>query len=80
MRLIDFSWKTLGAGGTVSELISCHGINYGNERTRHMLVLDPREKNVGIQLFGEDKDAMAKAARWRKNLIQNSLISIWVAL
>ena len=55
--------EDLGAGGTVSELISCHGINYGNERTRHMLKLDPREKNVGIQLFGEDKDAMAKAAK-----------------
>ena len=35
--------EDLGAGGTVSELISCHGINYGNERTRHMLKVD-REK------------------------------------
>ena len=44
----------------MSELISCHGINYGNARTRHMLKLDPREKNMGLQLFGEDADAMAK--------------------
>ena len=54
--------EDLGAGGTVSELISCHGINYGNERTRHMLKVDPREKHMGLQLFGEDADAMAKAA------------------
>lgn len=54
--------EDLGAGGTVSELISCHGINYANERTRHMLKVDPREKNMGLQLFGEDADAMAKAA------------------
>jgi len=54
--------EDLGAGGTVSELISCHGINYGNERTRHMLKVDSREKNMGLQLFGEDADAMAKAA------------------
>ena len=55
--------EELGAGGTVSELISCHGINYGNQRTREMLAIDPREQHVGIQLFGEDEEAMAKAAK-----------------
>ena len=54
--------EELGAGGTVSELISCHGINYGNERTLEMLKIHPRERNVGIQLFGEDADSMARAA------------------
>lgn len=54
--------EDLGAGGTVSELISAHGINHGNERTRNMLKIDEREKNVGIQLFGEDAESMAKAA------------------
>lgn len=54
--------EDLGAGGTVSELISCHGINYGNQRTLDMLKIDPLEKNVGIQLFGEDADSMARAA------------------
>lgn len=54
--------EDLGAGGTVSELISCHGINYGNQRTLEMLKIDPLEKNVGIQLFGEDAESMAKAA------------------
>ncbi len=55
--------EDLGAGGTVSELISCHGINHGNERTRKMLKLDPNEKHVGLQLFGEDAKAMASAAK-----------------
>jgi tRNA-dihydrouridine synthase B len=54
--------EDLGAGGTVSELISCHGINYGNERTLEMLKIHPRERNVGIQLFGEDAESMARAA------------------
>jgi len=54
--------EDLGAGGTVSELISCHGINYGNERTLEMLKIHPFERNVGIQLFGEDPDSMARAA------------------
>ena len=55
--------EELGAGGTVSELISCHGINYKNEKTLEMLRVDSREKNVGIQLFGEDKESMAMAAQ-----------------
>lgn len=54
--------EDLGAGGTVSELISCHGINYGNQRTLEMLKIHPLERNVGIQLFGEDPEAMARAA------------------
>ena len=54
--------EELGAGATVSELISCHGINRNNEKTLNMLRIDPRERNVGIQLFGEDGVAMAKAA------------------
>lgn len=54
--------EDLGAGGTVSELISCHGINYGNHKTLDMLKIHPRERNVGIQLFGEDAESMAKAA------------------
>lgn len=52
----------LGAGGTVSELISCHGINHGNERTLRMLEIDPRERHIGLQLFGEDEKSMAQAA------------------
>ncbi len=54
--------EDLGAGGTVSELISCHGINYKNVRTTEMLRIDSREKNVGLQLFGEGAEAMAQAA------------------
>lgn len=54
--------EELGAGGTVSELISCHGINYGNQRTREMLRIDEREECIGIQLFGEEENAMAQAA------------------
>ena len=45
--------EDLGAGGTVSELISCHGINYGNERTRHMLKLFPNEKILGFNFLAK---------------------------
>lgn len=55
--------EELGCGGTVSELISCHGINYENEKTLRMLTIHPEEKNIGIQLFGESAESMAKAAK-----------------
>ena len=54
--------EELGAGATVSELISCHGINRRNEKTLNMLRIDSRERRVGIQLFGESGEAMARAA------------------
>jgi nifR3 family TIM-barrel protein len=55
--------EDLGAGGTVSELISCHAIHHGNKKTRNMMVIHPEEKNVGLQLFGEGPEMMAEAAK-----------------
>jgi len=55
--------EDLGAGGTISELLSCHGINYASEKTLHMLRPDAREENLGLQLFGEDAQSMARAAK-----------------
>lgn len=54
--------EDLGAGGTVSELVSCHGINHGNQRTLDMLKIHAREEVVGLQIFGEDADALTRAA------------------
>jgi tRNA-dihydrouridine synthase B len=54
--------EKLGAGNTTTELISSHGINHGNKQTRRMLEIHPEEKNMGIQLFGEDAGAMAQAS------------------
>ena len=54
--------EELGAGGTVSELVSCHGIVRKNDKTMKMLYVDPKEENVGIQIFGEDENIMAEAA------------------
>lgn len=55
--------EDLGAGGTVSELISAHGINYKNKKTLEMLRLMPREKNVGLQVFGEDEKCLSTCVK-----------------
>ena len=54
--------ETMGAGGTVGELISAHGILYDNKKTKQMLKVHPKEKHVGLQLFGEDPELMGQAA------------------
>ncbi len=53
--------QDLGSGGTVTELISSQGIKYNNKHTEDMLRLDPREKNVGIQLFAPDAKTIAQS-------------------
>ena len=55
--------QQLGAGGTMSELVSCHGILHGNEKTLNMLRIAKKELYSGIQLFGESPEAMAEAAK-----------------
>ncbi|HID69348.1 MAG TPA: tRNA dihydrouridine synthase DusB, partial [Desulfobacterales bacterium] len=54
--------RRYGAGLVVTEMISCHGLLYGQEKTRRMLVSDVAEQPVSIQLFGSDPDIMGKAA------------------
>lgn len=58
-----FLMQELGAGGSISELISAHGINYKNKKTLHMMKIHPKEKYVGLQIFGEDETSMAQAAK-----------------
>ena len=54
--------KRYGAGYCVSEMISCHGVTYGQEKTSNMLLSTPEERPASFQLFGADPDIMADAA------------------
>ncbi|MEI8346949.1 MAG: tRNA-dihydrouridine synthase [Pseudomonadota bacterium] len=55
--------QDLGAGGTVSELVSGKGISYQNDKTLKMLRIDPRERMTGLQLFGDEAQNLAEAAK-----------------
>ncbi|MDH3227671.1 MAG: tRNA-dihydrouridine synthase [Thermoleophilia bacterium] len=52
-----------GAGATVSEMLASQGLIHDSRKTRDMLVVKPDEHPVGVQLFGADPEAMARAAR-----------------
>lgn len=54
--------REFGAGLCVSEMISCHGLVYGQKRTRQMLASNTLEHPVSFQLFGAEVSPMAKAA------------------
>ncbi len=54
--------REFGAGLCVSEMISCHGLVYGQQKTLDMIATIPEEKPVSFQLFGADPEIMGKAA------------------
>lgn len=55
--------KRYGAGLTVSEMITSHGLAYGDKRTQNeFLRLHPEEGPTSVQLFGADPAIMREAA------------------
>ena len=54
--------KHFGAGLCVSEMISSHGLAYGQSKTISMLASSNEERPVSFQLFGADPAIMAEAA------------------
>lgn len=56
--------KKFGAGLVYSEMVSDKGLDYGNRKTLGMLIVDPAEKPLAMQVFGGDVDSMVEAAKW----------------
>jgi tRNA-dihydrouridine synthase B len=54
--------REYGAGMCISEMISCHGLVYGQQKTTAMLASVPEEHPVTFQLFGSDPEIMGKAS------------------
>lgn len=50
-----------GASLTVTEMVSCKGLVYGNEKTTFLLRTSPAERPSCVQLFGSDPDSFYKA-------------------
>ncbi|MEN8199234.1 MAG: tRNA dihydrouridine synthase DusB, partial [Thermodesulfobacteriota bacterium] len=53
--------REYGAGLTVSEMVSCHGLVYRQKKTLKMLASCPEDQPLSIQLFGSDPDIMGEA-------------------
>lgn len=55
--------RRMGAALVTTEMVSSRGLHHRNEKTWEMMKLDPSEHPVSLQLFGNDPDVMAEAAR-----------------
>jgi tRNA-dihydrouridine synthase B len=55
--------RRYGAGLVCSEMVSCAGIEHGNERTLGYLRVAADEHPLAIQIFGSEPGVMAEAAR-----------------
>ena len=54
--------RELGASLCVSEMISCHGMIYGQRNTLSLLASSNKDRPLAIQLFGGDPEIMGRAA------------------
>lgn len=65
--ITDHSFRTfmkqLDASVVITELVSAAGIDHVSRRTLELMSFDESQRPIGIQLFGEDPEAMARAAR-----------------
>ena len=55
--------RRFGAGLVCSEMVSCAGLQHGNERTLGYLRLGRDERPLAVQIFGSEPGIMAEAAR-----------------
>lgn len=56
--------RELGAGVVISELVSATGIEYAGHKTLELCEYFEEERPVGLQIFGEDAEHLAKAAKF----------------
>jgi tRNA-dihydrouridine synthase B len=55
--------RRFGAGLVCSEMVSCAGLQHGNERTLGYLRIAADESPLAVQIFGAEPATMAEAAR-----------------
>lgn len=55
--------KEMGAGLVFTEMISTKGIYYGDKKTHKLSQTDPKERPVGMQIFGSDPQIMASIVK-----------------
>jgi tRNA-dihydrouridine synthase B len=55
--------RRYGAGLVCSEMVSCAGLQHGNERTLGYLRIAADEHPLAVQIFGSEPGVMAEAAR-----------------
>lgn len=55
--------KTLDCSIVITELVSAHGLEFNSERTFALMRYEERQRPIGIQIFGETPEILARAAK-----------------
>lgn len=62
----DISFREIaishGCAMVFTEMVSAKALHYGSENTKTLLRISPKEIPLGVQLFGSEKDILAKIA------------------
>ena len=69
--------RDYGSAVSVGEMVSAKGLCYGDRKSGELLVLGEAERPGAVQLFGDDPDILAEAARralaWRPDWIDPNM-------
>jgi len=68
--------KEQGCGLVYTELVSADCLLRGVRTSMRLVETDPRERPVGVQLYGADVDKLAEAARWVEEHVPCDLIDL----
>jgi tRNA-dihydrouridine synthase B len=68
--------KEQGADVLVSEFVSADGILHRNQQTRDLISFLPKERPIGVQLFGAEPERLADAAKAVIDWVQPDFIDL----
>ena len=56
--------KEMGTAIVVTELVSANGLDYNSQKTRDLMKFTPEQHPIGVQLFGETPEVIARGAKF----------------
>ena len=68
--------KNFGAGVVYTEFVSANGIIRENIKTLEMMKFSEKERPIGIQIFGDDAETVAKSAKMVNEMFNPDIIDI----
>jgi len=68
--------KEQGAGLVYTEFVSANGIIRENEKTLELMKFTESERPIGVQIFGESPEVLARSARYIEEIVKPDLIDL----
>lgn len=69
--------KAFGCGLMFTEMVSAKAFYYEDEKTKDLMIIDEKQRPVGLQIFGHEPDIMADMVSKLHDYNHDILILIW---